>query len=322
MELINKIHIGRCFVCNESDHTTLFSKKGWNIVKCLCCGFVYVDPRYNDSAAKYIYDCGNWFDVFNGAGDGRKDYSQDELASIQRADKDISNLEIYKGGAKILDVGCGLGYFLDAAKKQGWEEYGIDPSSYGIGICKSKGHDRLWRGTLGAIPLESEYFDVVTAFDVYEHVSNPINFLDEVYRILKVNGIFIVAVPNVQSLAAKIQGSSWSQFILPEHLNYFSSTTLIAILNNNGFDVINYYSEPSITIHLRKWIRSKFSLWIGCSMANKVADFVTTFKRYLFYPPINFIVKKLKIESNLLMVQAKKQNFSKIKPMFNSESSS
>jgi 2-polyprenyl-3-methyl-5-hydroxy-6-metoxy-1,4-benzoquinol methylase len=321
MELTNKIHVGRCFVCGESGYTNLFSKKSWNIVKCPYCGFVYVNPRYSDSAAKDIYDCGNWFDVFNYDSDGRKDYSQNELASIQRAEKDISNLEIYKGEGKILDIGCGLGYFLDAAKKQGWEEHGIDPSSYGIGICKSKGHDRLWRGTLGAIPLESEHFDVVTAFDVYEHVSDPINFLDEVYRILKVSGIFIVAVPNVQSLAAKLQGSSWSQFILPEHLNYFSSTTLITILNNNGFDVINYYSEPSITIDLRKWIRSNCDKWIGSAMANKMADFITSFKRYFFYPPINFIVKKLKIESNLLVVHAKKKKISNLKPTFNSQSS-
>jgi 2-polyprenyl-3-methyl-5-hydroxy-6-metoxy-1,4-benzoquinol methylase len=239
---------------------------------------------------------------------GRKNYAETEVACMQRARKDIASIEKLKSGGTLLDVGCGLGYVLDAAKQRGWNEYGIDLSSYAVGVCRNKDHGNVWCGTMETVALQRDYFDVVTAFDVFEHVCDPNKFLQDVHAVLKDNGLIVVAVPNVRSLAAILMGKRWSQFILPEHLNYFSTSTLDRILRNNHFKVIQIFSEPSITLGLRKEMRRLMRTWSSANWIDKAIDGITLFKRYVFYPPINWLVKKLGVEANLLVAYAIREN--------------
>jgi 2-polyprenyl-3-methyl-5-hydroxy-6-metoxy-1,4-benzoquinol methylase len=171
--------IDTCTVCGGGEFKFLFAKHGWRIEQCRACGFVFVNPRYTEAQADTIYNQADWF--FSGRdGDGKKNYADEELASAQRAEKAIGQIRKFKDGAglKLLDVGCGLGYVLDAGKKAGFDVSGIDISAQGVAICRQKGH-AAETGVLKTTALGSgQRYDIITAFDVFEHICDPLAFLD------------------------------------------------------------------------------------------------------------------------------------------------
>lgn len=304
-----ELHYCPCFVCHSDNQKPLFLKKGWQFVSCNECGFIYVNPRLSEKDVSLIYKDSSWFvGLFEGKrcdNSEGKNYLKGEIAYIERAKTDIKNINryIYLRGT-ILDIGCGVGHFLSVAKSEGWDVYGVEISPFATTICKEKGLN-VFVGTFSNTKYKSAMFDVITAFDVLEHVIEPNFFLQEVFRILKKGGLFVVSVPNVDSFAAKIKKDRWSQFIVPEHLNYFSSYTMKNFLTKHNFKIVEIYSEPSVSLGVRKFLRDLQikPIWVNQSL-NKIADYITLFKKHIFYPPINKITKKYNIEANLLVAYA------------------
>jgi 2-polyprenyl-3-methyl-5-hydroxy-6-metoxy-1,4-benzoquinol methylase len=298
--------VRRCFVCDYDRQRNVFEVKGWKIVECEQCKFRFVNPRYSDSDSHLIYDSGNWFEGVAADAGGRKNYADSEVGNIQRAKRNFEEIEKLSTKGSILDIGCGLGYILDIASNCGWTAHGIDTSSYAVDFCLSKGHSHVKLGTFGSNDYDVEQYNVVSAFDVFEHVTDPKNFLKDISRVLKQSGILVMAVPNVRCLSARLLGKGWSQYILPEHLNYFSKNTLIKILESNGFKIISIYSEPSISLGLRSFLRRRRVGGMFGKASRLVIDQITLFKRYIFYPPVNMIARMFGLEANLLVVFAKK----------------
>lgn len=275
----------------------LFKKNCATIVRCVQCGFIFVNPRYSQSDVPNIYS--DWFDASTSGNNERKNYDETEVGDKSRFKKDIEVIETFKLPGILLDIGCGLGYFLDAGVSRGWKVYGLDASGYAIDVCQSKGHGNVQSGLFSASRYTKEQFDVITAFDVFEHVLDPNVFLRDAFSLLKDDGLLVLAVPNVRSMGGRFLGKRWSQYIIPEHLNFFSTVTIKKILNKNGFSVIETYSEPSVSIGLRTLIKR----WGGFT---KVVDAITLFKSRYFYPPVNFFARKFGLEANLLKIYAKK----------------
>ena len=292
----------RCFVCGHEEQSFLFRKQGWSIVRCEPCGFVFVNPRYSDAAAPLVYDSGNWY-ATQCQSDGRKDYSITEVADIARFERELDFIEKIKPPGVMLDIGCGLGYVLDVASKRGWLTHGCDVSSHAANVCRSKGHASVLHSVFKGSDYPQAFFDCVTAFDVFEHVCDPNSFLENVSKILKDKGLLVVAIPNVNSFGARFWGRRWGQYILPEHLNFFSSASLAMMLQKNGFELVSMYSEPSISLGLRTLLRQMGGNTV---LIKKLIDQITLFKRYIFYPPINHLARKFGIEANLLIAYAVK----------------
>jgi 2-polyprenyl-3-methyl-5-hydroxy-6-metoxy-1,4-benzoquinol methylase len=296
-----------CIVCGGNDFRHLFTKKGWHIEKCRQCGFVFVNPRYSETEAAAIYNEEGWFSGCSG--DGEKNYAQEELASVQRAERIVAKIKSMRQGAglSLFEIGCGLGYVLDAGRKAGFDVAGLDISAEAAAFCRQKGHHAK-AGTISEAADETtKTYDIIAAFDVFEHICEPLAFLASLKRMAKPGTLVVLAVPNVQSLAAKIQGRRWGQFVLPEHLNYFGSATIRRVLENNGFVIEEIHSEPSITFGLRPALRRLGAGHAYGTAINAVVDAITRFKRYIFYPPINWAVRKAKLEANLLVVFARVQ---------------
>lgn len=294
-------------MCSSENPKPLFKKKGWQFVSCEKCGFIYVNPRLSEEDTALIYQESNWFKGKRCDDSRGKNYLAGETAYVERAKTDIKGIKRYIQRGVILDIGCGIGHFLCVAYADGWNVYGVEISPFAVTICKEKGLN-VFCGTFSAAKYKDDMFDVITAFDVLEHIVEPNSFMTEVSRILKKNGLFIVSVPNVASFAAKVKRSKWSQFIVPEHLNYFSSQTMSNFLVKHNFKILDIYSEPSLTLGTREFLRSIFSkpIWLN-NLFNNLADNITLFKKYVFYPPINKITKKYRIEANLLVAYAMKK---------------
>ncbi len=143
-----------------------------------------------------------------------------------------------KGGA-ILDIGCSSGGFLGTMKSGSWKLYGIamEPSTAEKAKAAT-GAEVFVRDALDA-PFPPESFDVITCFDVLEHVYRPRQFLTKVLEWLKPGGIFYAAVPNIASWEARMLETYWYGVELPRHLSHFSPRSLRHVMASLGFQEIS-----------------------------------------------------------------------------------
>ena len=139
---------------------------------------------------------------------------------------------------KILDIGAGTGDFLKVAKKKGWEVFGAEPNAQARTLAQAKEVD-LVESTSN---LNESTFDVITMWHVLEHVSDLGVQIAELQRLLKKDGLLVIAVPNFKSFDADHYKEFWAAYDVPRHLYHFSRRSIRKIFSKNGFHLL--YSEP------------------------------------------------------------------------------
>lgn len=129
----------------------------------------------------------------------------------------------------ILDVGCGTGKNIESLSTN-WECWGIDVSPEAIAFCKKRGIKTVIKGSLAKIPFPKQSFSGITVLDVLEHVDDT-EALQEIYRVLKKNGIVIITVPAFSWL-----WSRWDEVL--QHKRRYTKKTLQKILQENKFKIL------------------------------------------------------------------------------------
>lgn len=195
------------------------------IVKCANCGLVFVNPLPNET--KLLDEYSNFEDErFASQAKGR------EITF----EKNLKDIEKYKKKGKLLDIGTANGSFLYMAKKKGWEVEGVELNKYLIKWAKENYNLNIKQGTIFQNKF-SEKFDVITLWDVLEHVSDPTKTLEKCNDLLKDNGIFVVNYPDYNTSISSALGKKWP-FYLSVHLYYFNKKTIEKLLNKCGFKVL------------------------------------------------------------------------------------
>jgi len=154
----------------------------------------------------------------------------------QKALRDKTKLiqEFQPQKGKLLDIGAGTGDFLAVAKASGWDIVGIEPNEKAKQIAESKGV--VFMGGLEAIADES--YDVITMWHVLEHVPDVDAQISELKRIIKPDGVIIIAVPNYKSYDAQYYGKFWAAYDVPRHLWHFSKTAIEKLFARQGIKLI------------------------------------------------------------------------------------
>lgn len=197
------------------------------IVKCRNCSLVYVNPRLRREEIVDGY-----------AKADESTYVKESKARTQTFIKCMNEIEKYaKKPGKILDVGCAAGLFLDVAKKRGWKVAGVEPNKWLADWGSSNLGIEISSKAFEDVGFEANSADVVTFWDVLEHVADPKKSLLESARILKKGGYLVVNYPDIESWPARLFGKKW-WFILSVHLYYFSPSTIRRILGDSGFEVV------------------------------------------------------------------------------------
>lgn len=170
----------------------------------------------------------------------------------------------------LLDVGCATGAFLAFMAAHGWQVQGVEPSPRAAAIARQRGlpiHNRV----LTEAALSPDTFDVVTLWDVLEHIPDPLDTLRAAGRVLKPGGVIIVRVPSPDGLDAQLFGSYWTGLDLPRHCWLFTWAQLRILCQRAGFAAVTrqavyspyvlwrYSAEFWLDDHLpplaRPWIR-------------------------------------------------------------------
>lgn len=208
----------------------------FKVVKCKNCGFVYTNPQPDRELIEKHY---------------QEDYYKEWLEKqmkrrIPMWKKRLKELQKYKKSGRLIDVGFGSGTFLNLAKEKGFEVCGTEISEYACRYVKNNLGIDVFRGDLEEAHFPPASFDVVTMWHALEHLPNPKAALKEINRILKNDGLLVIAVPNLNNFITRIlyllaKGKKLILFSVNAkelHLWHFSANSLTSMLKEAGHSII------------------------------------------------------------------------------------
>jgi len=259
-----KLELVACPSCGSKLFNPITRKDGLCIVQCQHCSLIYVNPRVKESEYEQLYAGGNYGHIVTKLALAshlyRKDrFGSERLAILQK----YHNPDLSK---TLLDLGSGSGFFIEKAREQGWDSYGIELSPPAVNFSRQRGN-KVYDQILLNLSLPSESVSAVTMFDVLEHLPNPREHLVEVSRILPNGGILFIYVPNWNSASRLLLGDS-AHFIWPtHHLTYFTPETLETFVASNGFS-IEYLATEGLDIVDWIWQQKKIGANVDLVAAN------------------------------------------------------
>ncbi len=169
----------------------------------------------------------------------------------RRLDEIVAAFRPYRRNNRLLDVGCGAGSFMLAAARDNWQVYGTEISQTAAEHVRKQGFD-VFCGELENANYPDEYFDVIIASEVLEHVLDPGELLGSIARVLRPGGLFWATTPHARGISARILDLSWTTVCPPEHLQLFSINSIKKLLGSAGFrhvEVISHGVNPFEIVH-------------------------------------------------------------------------
>jgi len=218
-----------CPICTSTRIKKIVRKNRYGIARCSDCHIVFTNPRPTIDEISSVYG-ESYMANLNSV--------KPILDRICR--KRLLFVEKFLTNGRLLDVGSGNGYFLNQARIHGWEVSGTEISEYSINYCKEEFGIHVERGEVFEANYSSDLFDIITMWHTLEHVKNPLDYLKEFNRILKSDGLAFILVPNANFLLNYLKGWSWiAKSEVREHLYFFTTETLISLLEEANFKIIH-----------------------------------------------------------------------------------
>ena len=217
-----------CPTCGNVSAQVLFTKNNGQYAYCANCEHIFLKSSLRADLLLEFY---------KNYPTSSLDWHINESSFYQRIYKSgIDVISTATDQKKLLDIGCSSGYFLSIANKYGYQGSGVEPNLLESNYAKNAGLNVLG-ATIDDLPT-SLNFDVITMWDVLEHIDSPISYLKRITRLLNPNGIVFVQVPTCDSLAARIMRENCNMFDGIEHLTLFSSKSLDKCFAEAGFKLV------------------------------------------------------------------------------------
>ena len=195
------------------------------IVRCDQCGFMYQnpqpDPRWILSAYQDVVD---------------SRYDDEREGRVHTFTRELERLMGLIAPGRLLDVGSHVGVFLEVGSALGWQAEGVEPSRWAAEVARSRGL-AVTSGTLDDLNTEPERYDLVTLWDVIEHLPDPSAELRRLHQLVRPGGLLAISTMDVDAPVARLLGRSWPWY-MQMHLYYFSRRTLGLLVETAGYEVL------------------------------------------------------------------------------------
>ena len=221
-----------CLLCRGKEHAVVFTEFGTDILRCRGCGHIFsshiADP----------HDDGFW---------GDEVVTPDPYWSVARRPmyEDFRRQFVEGCSGSLLDMGCGLGFFVESiARCQGWNAYGCEISPAAVRHARDKlGLSNILCSPLDEVDLPPSSFDVITLWDVLDHLPEPDGMLQKCHSLLKEGGICFIRTPNIKTQLLRARANKLLRGMRPGvtyleatgHAHHYSATTSRVLLQRNGF---------------------------------------------------------------------------------------
>lgn len=228
-----------CPICGRDSFTSLFIKRGEPFVKCNHCSLVLINPRPGYKKIRETYD-----------NDYSRDYAKKADTKLRRSLKRVNLVKKSFGSTgRWLDIGCSAGFVVKAASQCGFDAFGVDVEPWGINYGSTElGLSNLSLGLLEDQAYPDKFFDVISLYDVIEHVPNLNVLVKELKRILAPKGVIDIITPDIGHFRVTKPLCDWKEIKPSEHLYYFDKKTLNTLFKNHGLSIskMRFAFKPSM----------------------------------------------------------------------------
>jgi 2-polyprenyl-3-methyl-5-hydroxy-6-metoxy-1,4-benzoquinol methylase len=246
-----------CTTCGSSAIGAYLRPAVGQILQCASCKAVFLSPEAQETGAESLYSQ-DYFTEREGYffHDGVVDGSGEESPHVAdfRAGLALIGTHGLRAGS-LLDVGCATGSFLSVAKAAGWDCRGVEVSAFAAAQARERTGCEVFSGRLEDAPFGSAAFDVITMWDLLEHLPDPLSGLKTARRLLKPSGLLLVNTPNENSLlrlvARFLHRGSGGRITAPlnrlyhrYHIYYFAAETLSVLFRRAGFELAEMHIKP------------------------------------------------------------------------------
>lgn len=215
-----------CPVCHAADIEPHLGIDGCPLAHCPQCHLVFAGAEPHDEQLDQLYGK-NYFD---GSPVGYRDYIGEESAHRRQARRYTRRLQRWhKTQGRLLDVGCAAGFFLDEARREGWQVQGCEVSAFAADHAVTTLGLPVAIGPFLSADLPEGAWDAITLFNVFEHLAQPTAVVAKLHRLLAPGGIVIIETWNTRSWTARLFGASWHQY-QPEYVPYYYSPPALQAL--------------------------------------------------------------------------------------------
>lgn len=231
----------RCPLCASPGARRLFDKNGYGVHACAACDAGFVHPMPSREELERIYT----LDYFQGNPEkfGYADYVSESRLQERNVAARVRAIESWVPGGRALDVGCANGSFL-ACLGPGWEKHGVELSTELLAASPPPPGVCVFKGSILDFPQDRGPFDLVTLFDLLDHVPSPRAVLEKVSRLVRPGGIAVALQGDRSSLFARLAGRRWHIYIPPTHLWFFTRAGLTRLFEEHGFETLRCDYEP------------------------------------------------------------------------------
>ncbi len=230
-----------CNLCGGIEHVPLFRKNGFELVRCAGCGLAFIanPPRADEVAQLYSAAAAYHGALLDPADPGfaaMRKIARQHVRMLRRSLRAVQ-------GLRLLDVGCSSGLFLDQARTAGFEVHGAELSADTAAFARSHFGLEVHAGDWREAGYAEGSFDVITLFDVIEHLPDPFAELVAIRRLLKPGGLLLQSTPNIDGLFPRLSYALakrldyWPHPEPPHHLYQFSDRTLSEMTERAGYEV-------------------------------------------------------------------------------------
>jgi 2-polyprenyl-3-methyl-5-hydroxy-6-metoxy-1,4-benzoquinol methylase len=211
----------------------------YRVVQCSQCGFLYRNPTYRMRQIKKVYNK-NYLKFLAGSYSSEREKMYKDV--LERLDFDKRTADFER--RRVLDIGCGIGLFLNYIRSKEWDTYGLDFAEDCIKYAQQEFNlHNVQVGNLNKDTYKESYFDVVTLWSVAAHLEDPINMFIKIHNVLRPGGLLLVYTINAGSLQHKYYLDKWNGF-WGNHLVFFDSESLRTALEKSGFSSLtNVYDD-------------------------------------------------------------------------------
>lgn len=280
-----------CRACGSTRTAEAFRVEAARYIRCRECRSLFDATPPAAADLREIYAGAEYF-VKDASDDAQSDtlwgYPADYVADRENVeakfDRVLAHLERYAGPGRLLDVGCGPGFLLSAARARGWDGVGIDLNQWAVDYGRDQLGLDLRVGELAEAGLGAGEFDAVTMMDLIEHVPDPDALVAEAARLVRPGGALVVLTPDAGAKISRALGRRWPEVARPgEHTVLFSVAGLSALLARHGFAATGWHSIGKIAslatlaadvAPAAPWAAARFREWAsGRRLGQRVVDF-------------------------------------------------